>query len=73
MIKRRISEYEVLANKLKNDRKIQNLHVIARKMHTQIYGGRILGGYPACDLCDQDKPVDVQPGNVTSSDSNRDN
>ena len=49
LIKRRISEYEVLANKLKNDRKIENLHVIARKMHTQIYGGRILGGYPACE------------------------
>jgi len=37
LIKQRISEYEVLANRLKNDPKIQSLHAIARKMHTQIY------------------------------------
>jgi hypothetical protein len=72
LIKQRISEYEVLANRLKNDPKIQSLHAIARKMHTQIYGGRILGGYPVCDLCDPDKPVDL-PSNVTSSDTNREN
>jgi hypothetical protein len=60
-IKRRVNEYEVLVDKLKNDPKVRSLKEFSTEMHTQIYGGRILGGYPVCDLCDRDKPVDLQP------------
>ena len=65
-IKQRINEYDVLADKLAKSPKLERLRFIAREMHTQIHGGAILGGYPACDLCDPDKPVDLQPTNVTS-------
>jgi hypothetical protein len=61
LIKQRVNEYEDLADKLKNDPKVRSLEEFATEMRTQINGGRILGGYPACDLCDPDKPVDLQP------------
>jgi hypothetical protein len=73
-VKRRIKDYEELKSKLLNDPQIEKLRVFAREMRTQIYGGAILGGYPACDLCDPDIPFhfDQQPANVTTDLSNRD-
>ena len=67
-VKSRIIEYGELRTKLQNDPQIEKLRVVVREMHTQIYGGAILGGYPACNLCDPDIPVhlDHQPANVTS-------
>jgi hypothetical protein len=56
-VKRRIIEYRELSSKLQNDPQIEKLRVFGREMRTQIYGGAILGGYPACDLCDPDIPV----------------
>jgi hypothetical protein len=56
-IMNRFKEYQELRDKLQNDPQIEKLRVIFREMHSRIYGGAILGGYPACDLCDPDIPV----------------
>ena len=54
----RVAEYNYLHNELDNDKLILQLHMVVREMHTQIHGGAILGGYPVCNLCDADVPVD---------------
>ena len=53
----RISEYNNLVNQLENDKQIKHVKSFIRELRTLIYGGRTLGGYPACDLCDPDIPV----------------
>jgi hypothetical protein len=55
----RIAEYKNLMNQLDNDEQIKHLKFVIREFHTRIYGGQVLGGYPACDLCDPDIPVDM--------------
>ena len=55
----RINEYNNLMNQLENNEQIKHMKSIIREFSTLIYGGRTLGGYPACDLCDPDIPVDM--------------
>jgi hypothetical protein len=55
----RINEYNNLINQLKNDEQIKHMKSVIREFCTLIYGGRTLGGYPCCDLCDPDIPVDM--------------
>lgn len=55
----RISEYNDLMDKLNKDEQISKMHTVIREFHIQIHGGHVLGGYPACNLCDPDIPVDM--------------
>jgi acetoacetate decarboxylase len=55
----RIKEYNDLMDQLNNDEQIKYMHTIIREFHTQIHGGRVVSGYPACKLCDPDIPVDM--------------
>lgn len=54
-----IKEYNDLMDKLNNDEQINYMHIVIREFHTQIHGGHVVGGYPACMLCDPDIPVDM--------------
>jgi hypothetical protein len=73
-IKQIISEYDELVNRLAKSRMLERLNLFAREMHTKIHGRAILGGYPACDLCDPDVPADVtiEIGNPVTSKQNSD-
>jgi hypothetical protein len=53
----RISEYNDLMDKLNKDEQISKIE--SPEFHIQIHGGHVLGGYPACNLCDPDIPVDM--------------
>jgi superoxide dismutase len=55
----RIKEYNHLMDKLNNDEQISKMHIVIREFHTQIHGDHVVGGYPACRLCDPDIPVDM--------------
>jgi hypothetical protein len=55
----RVNEYDNLINQLENDEQIKHMKSVIREFRTLIYGGRTLGGYPCCDLCDPDIPVDM--------------
>lgn len=58
----RIHEYNDLRNQLINDQQIKELKMVSQILHTEIHGGAVLWGYPACNLCDRDIPVD--PSNI---------
>jgi hypothetical protein len=55
----RITEYNNLLNQLRIDEQINHMKSVIREFCTRIYGGQVLGGYPACELCDPDIPVDM--------------
>ena len=55
----RIDEYNKLMNQMRNDEQIKHMKSAIREFRTRIYGGQVLGGYPVCDLCDPDIPVDM--------------
>jgi hypothetical protein len=55
----RINEYNELRNQSINDEQIKQLKMVSRILHTEIHGGAVLWGYPACNLCDPDVPVDT--------------
>jgi hypothetical protein len=55
----RITEYNNLLNQLRIDEQINHMKSVIREFRTRIYGGQVLGGYPACELCDPDIPVDM--------------
>jgi hypothetical protein len=72
-LRARIREYEEFKGKLQNNPQYARLRFIATVMRDEIHGGAILGGYPACNLCDPDIPFHLdQPANVTTELSNRD-
>ena len=54
-----IKEYNDLMDKLNNDEQINYMHIVIREFHTQVHGGHVVGGRPACRLCDPDIPVDM--------------
>ena len=51
-IKARIEEYYKLHTQLTDDDKINTLKKAIQKLYDYTYGGKPLGGYPACELCD---------------------
>jgi hypothetical protein len=53
----RINEYNSIMAQLRNDKQINLMKSIIREFYTKIHGGRVVGGYPACDLCDPDIPA----------------
>jgi hypothetical protein len=55
----RINEYNNLMSQLENDERITHMKSIIREFHTKIHGGLVLGGYPACELCDPGIPADM--------------
>jgi hypothetical protein len=53
-IRSRVREYHNLYTLLTNDKHIGELLEIVQRIHDLIYGGKFLGGFLACDLCEPD-------------------
>jgi hypothetical protein len=51
-IKSRVEEYRRLRKQLSNHEKIDALMEMIEKLYTYVHGGRDLGGFGVCELCD---------------------